>query len=58
MSNFPYYYKKISFRNNASKQNIKTRIPDFIDSKDQVKDKDIHEKDAQEKEKMKYHADK
>ena len=45
---------KIMFPNRV----LKTRIPDFIDNKDEVKDEDILKKDAQEKGKIKYYADK
>ena len=41
---------KIMFPNRV----LKTRIPDFIDNKDEVKDEDILKKDAQEKGKIKY----
>ena len=37
---------------------FKTRIPGFIDSKGEVKDEHIHKKNAQEKEKINYFADK
>ena len=39
-------------------RSFKTRIPGFIDSKGEVKDEDMHKKDAQEKEKINYFADK
>ena len=37
---------------------FKTRIPDFIDNKVDGKDENICRKDAREKEKIKYYADK
>ena len=48
---------KICCRNNFYRR-FKTRIHDFIDNKVDGKDENICKKDAQEKEKIKYYADK
>ena len=37
---------------------FKTRIPDFIDNKDKVRKEDIPKKNAYEKEKIEFYADK